>query len=223
MPKGNVARTALATMALVGVGILIAVWGISGRARSLDVVTRETNEMAIPTVAVMAPERGAPQQEIVLPGNVQAFADAAIYARTNGYLKKWYADIGTHVTAGQLLAEIDTPEVDQQLAAARADLATAEANERLAKTTADRYQELFSSDAVAKQDVDNATGNLEARRSTVQSARANVSRLEQLHDFRRIEAPFAGVVTARNVDTGALIDSGSNARELFHLAAIDQL
>ena len=212
---------------LGAVALLIAigavVWGVTTRTRALAVVTEETREMAVPAVAVVTPERGAPKEEIVLPGTIQAFTDAPIYARTNGYLRKWYADIGAHVRAGQLLAEIDTPELDQQLQAARADLATAQANARLAQTTAERYRDLIKSDSVSRQDLDNANGTLEAREAAVESARANVRRLEQLQSFRRIESPFAGVVTARNTDIGALIDSGSNAKELFHVAAVNRL
>ena len=206
---------------LMAIGAVV--WGVTTRTRALAVVTQETREMAVPAVAVVTPERGAPKEEIVLPGTIQAFTDAPIYARTNGYLRKWYADIGAHVRAGQLLAEIDTPELDQQLQAARADLATAQANARLAQTTAERYRDLIKSDSVSRQDLDNANGTLEAREAAVESARANVRRLEQLQSFRRIESPFAGVVTARNTDIGALIDSGSNAKELFHVAAVNRL
>jgi RND family efflux transporter MFP subunit len=209
--------------ALLIAAVVFAAWGISGRTRALEAVARETNELAVPSVAVITPELGAPQQEVVLPGTTQAFQDAAIYARTNGYLRKWYVDIGAHVQAGQLLADIDTPEVDRQLEQARADLATAEANARLAQTTAERYRDLMATDSVSKQDFDNANGNLESRQTSVLSAKANASRLEQLHAFGKIEAPFGGVITARNVDTGALVDSGANAHELFHLAAIDRL
>jgi len=208
---------------LVVIAVALAVWGISTRAKALSVVTRETRELAVPTVSVLTPERGAPQQEIVLPGTMQAFTDSPIYARTNGYLRKWYVDIGTHVRAGQALADIDTPEVDQQLEQARADLATAEVNARLAQSTAERYRDLIRTDSVSKQDLDNANGNLEARATAVTSAGANVRRLEQLHAFGKITAPFDGVITARNTDVGALIDSGSNARELFHEAAVRRL
>jgi RND family efflux transporter MFP subunit len=212
----------LGAVALIG-AVGVVMWGVSTRTRALGVVAQETREMAVPAVAVVTPARGAPQEEIVLPGTMQAFADASIYARTNGYLKRWYVDIGTRVQAGQVLADIDTPELDQQLQQARADLSTAQANARLAQTTATRYRDLIESDSVARQDLDNANGNLEAREAAVESARANVKRLEQLQAFRRIEAPFAGVVTARNTDIGALIDSGSNARELFHVAAVHKL
>ena len=206
---------------LVATGL--AFWGISTRAKALSVVTRETHELAVPTVSVVRPDKGAPQQEIVLPGTMQAFTDAPIYARTNGYLRKWYADIGMRVRAGQVLADIDTPEIDRQLEQTRADLATAEANLRLAQTTADRYRDLIKSNAVAQQDLDNANGNLEAKQTAVASSRANVNRLEQLHAFGRITSPFDGVVTARNTDVGALIDSGSNAKELFHVASVRRL
>jgi RND family efflux transporter MFP subunit len=208
---------------LLAVALSLAVWGISTRAGALAVVTRETRELAVPTVAVTTPVRGAAADEITLPGSIQAFTDAPIYARTNGYLRKWYADIGAHVKTGQLLADIDTPEVDSQLDQARADLATAEANERLARTTAERYRDLITTDSVSKQDLDNANGALEARQTAIASAQANMNRLAQLHAFGRIVAPFDGVIIARNTDIGALIDSGSNARELFHIASVSQL
>jgi RND family efflux transporter MFP subunit len=210
-------------LVLGAIALGLAFWGISTRARALSVVTRETRELAITTVSVIKPERGAPQQEIVLPGTMQAFTDAPIYARTNGYLRKWYVDIGSRVRAGQVLADIDTPEVDQGLEQARADLATAEANTRLAQSTAERYRDLIKTDSVSKQDLDNANGSLEAKATAVASARANVRRLEQLHAFGKIVAPFDGVVTVRNTDVGALIDSGSNAKELFHVAAVHRL
>src|SRR5262249_48471735 len=218
MRKGPI----LGAVALLG-ALGAVMWGVSTRTRALSVVTQETREMAVPAVAVVSPTRGAPQEEIVLPGTIQAFTDAPIYARTNGYLKRWLVDIGTRVRAGQLLAEIDTPELDQQLQQARADLSTAQANARLAQTTAERYRDLIKSDSVSRQDLDNANGNLEAREAAVESARANVKRLEQLQAFRRIEAPFDGVIVGRNTDIGALIDSGSNAKELFHVAAVHKL
>lgn len=214
MKKGPVIGAAV----IFVLAVATAFWGISTRTRALAEVAKETHDRAVPTVAVAAPEEGAPQEEIALPGTMQAFTDAPIYARTNGYLKRRYADIGTRVRAGQLLAEIDAPEIEQQLQQARADLATAEANARLAKTTAERYRDLIKSESVAQQDLDNANGNLEAKNAAAEAALANVKRLEQVHAFTRIEAPFDGVVTARNIDVGALIDSGSNARELFHLA-----
>jgi RND family efflux transporter MFP subunit len=170
---------------------------------------------------VVTPERTATSTDIALPGTMQPFTEAPIYARTNGYLRKWYADIGTRVRAGQLLADIDTPEVDQQLQQARADLGTADANAKLALATAERYRDLSKKQLVSQQDVDNANGSYEAKQAAVESARANVKRLEELEGFNQVRAPFAGVITARNVDVGALI--GSNAKELFHIAATDKL
>lgn len=214
MNKGPVIGASLLLVLAVGA----AYEGIATRAHALADVTKETQDRAIPVVAVTTPERGVPQEEIALPGTMMAFVDAPIFARTNGYLRKWYADIGTHVRAGQILAEIDAPEIEQQLLQARADLGTADANAKLAQTTAARYRDLIRSESVSQQDLDNANGSLEARQAAVESARANVKRLEQLKAFTRIDAPFDGVVTARNTDVGALIDSGSNARELFHVA-----
>ena len=157
------------------------------------------------------PSAARRRKKSFLPGNIQAFIDAPIYARTNGYLKRWYVDIGGRVKNGQLLAEIDTPELDQQLQQARADLATAKANYDLAQTTAARYESLLKSDSVAKQDVDNAVGDAHAKKAMVDSATDNVKRLEQLQSFEKVYAPFDGVLTARNTDIGQLIDSGSGS------------
>lgn len=213
---------ALLALAVVA-GIVIA--GIVPRMRTTAALKTETRDLAVPTVSVIHPKRGAPQQEVVLPGNIQAFTDSPIYARTNGYLKAWYTDIGAHVKKGQLLAEIDTPEVDQQLQQARADLNTAQANLNLAQITTDRYEGLKGTDSVAQQDVDNAAGDFQAKKAILQSAQHNVQRLEQLLSFRKIYAPFDGIVTARNTDVGDLIDSGSStpAKEIFHVAAIQRL
>jgi RND family efflux transporter MFP subunit len=205
------------------VGVLTAVWGIAGRTRAMADLTRETRELAVTAVTVTSPARGAASEDVELPGSVQPYTDAAIFARTTGYLKKRYADIGSRVKAGQVLAEIDTPEIDQQLLQARADRATAEANAKLAKTTAARYEELIKTDAVSRQDLDNATGNYEARKAAVASADANVKRLEELQRFKTIYAPFDGVITARNTDIGALIGGAGSARELFHIASMDRL
>jgi RND family efflux transporter MFP subunit len=218
------ARGAIVAVVLIlTVAALSAAWGITTREKALADLTRETRDMAVVTVAVTHPARGSAAEEVTLPGNIQPFTDAAIFARTNGYLKARHADIGSRVKAGQILAEIDTPEIDQQLLQARADLSSAKANARLAKTTADRYQDLIKSDSVAQQDLDNAVGNYEAKQAAVESAEANVSRLEALQKFRVIYAPFEGVITARNTDIGALIGSGGGAKELFHIAAVDRL
>jgi RND family efflux transporter MFP subunit len=215
----------IVVLALVIVGAIV-VSGILPRIHARADLDKETAEMAIPTVSVVHPKRGAPAQEVVLPANVQAFIDAPIYARTNGYLKHWYVDIGAGVKAGQLLADIETPEVDQQLRQSKADLATAEANLNLSQITAHRYADLLKTDSVSKQDADNAAGDFAAKQATVQSAQANVKRLEELQAFEKIYAPFAGVITARNTDIGALIDSGSGGgtrTELFHIAQADKL
>src|ERR1700735_4549031 len=158
----------------------IVVFGINSRIRAAAVVKQETLDQSIPTVAVMHPKRGGMKDEIVLPGNIQAFVDARIYARTSGYLKKWYTDIGTRVKAGQLIAEIESPEVDQQLAQAKAELATANANMKLAELTMNRDQNLLKLEAIAKQDVDSAVGAYEADKAIVESQGANLKRLEQL-------------------------------------------
>lgn len=208
---------------LMVAAVVLALWGINSRSNALAQVKKETAEMATDTVATVSAKRGQPAQEIVLPGTTQAFIDSPIYARTNGYLKRWFRDIGAHVRVGERLAEIDTPELDQQLRQARADLATAQANAKLAETTAARYRELIKTDSVSQQDLDNANGNLEAKQAAVESAGANVKRLEELQGFKNIVAPFDGVITVRNTDVGALIDSGSNAKELFHIASISKL
>ena len=215
----------IAVLAFVIVAAVV-ISGILPRINARAALEKETAEMAIPTVSVITPKRGAPTQEVVLPANVQAYIDSPIYARTNGYLKRWYTDIGARVKAGQLIAEIETPEVDQQLRQSKADLATAEANLNLSQITATRYQDLLKTDSVSKQDTDNATGDLAAKQATVQSSQANVKRLEELQSFEKIYAPFDGVITARNTDIGALIDSGSSGgtrTELFHIAQPDKL
>ncbi len=214
-----IAAAALAVLALVIYS------GIHSRALAESRLTQRTQEAAIPTVAVVFPQEGAPTQEITLPGNTQAFSDAPIYARTNGYLKHWYFDIGSHVQKGQLLAEIQTPEVDQQLLQARADLDSAQANLKIAKITATRWQDLVSDGSVSQQETDQAVSNLSAVKAAAESSAANVRRLEQLQSFEKIYAPFNGIITARNTDIGALIDAGANTqpRELFHIAAIHTL
>jgi RND family efflux transporter MFP subunit len=186
---------------------------------------RTTDEAAVPVVDVVHPQTAAPTQEVVLPGNIQAFTDTPIYARTNGYLKHWYVDIGAHVKQGELLAEIDTPEIDQQLQQALADLETAQANMNLAQTTADRWQFLLKTGSVSKQETDQAVSDLRAKKAAVDSSGANVHRLRDLQSFEKVYAPFDGVITARNTDIGALIDSGAapQSRELFHFAAIYKL
>src|ERR1700678_3373455 len=227
----------VAAAAIVVLGLMIYS-GIHSRAAAESRLTRRTQEAAVPTVAVVFPQEGAPTQEIVLPGNTQAFTDAPIYARTNGYLKHWYFDIGAHVKKDQLLAVIDTPEVDQQLQQARADLDTVQANVAIAKITADRWQGLVSDGSVSQQETDQAVINLKARQATLEANAANVRRLQQLQSFEKVYAPFDGIITARSTDIGALIDAGAGGssaaagvsgsagtepRELFHMVATHTL
>jgi RND family efflux transporter MFP subunit len=219
-------RTAvLFAASALAVVVLLIYSGIHSRAVAEARLEQRTQEAAIPTVAVFFPREGAPTQEIVLPGNTRAFSDSPIYARTSGYLKRWYFDIGAHVQKGQLLAEIETPEIDEQLLQARADLDTAQANLNIAKITASRWQDLVSTGSVSQQETDQAVSNLSAVKSAAESSSANVRRLEQLQSFEKIYAPFDGIVTARNTDIGALIDAGAGTqpRELFHMAAIRKL
>jgi len=211
---------------LVGVIAFLAAAGIvaSGilqRVHARAAVSTETAAMAVPLVNVVSPQRTAPSHELVLPGNVEPYMTAPIYSRTSGYVKKWYVDIGARVKTGQLLAEIDTPEVDQQLQQSRSNLATAEANLGLAEITRNRYQELLKTNAVSQQDADNAVGTYNANNSIVQANQANVKQLETLQSFEKIYAPFDGIVTVRNVDVGDLINSGSapgTKTDLFHIA-----
>src|SRR5258708_11599564 len=219
----------LAALVLV-VGIVIYS-GIHERAQAERSLGVSTERAAVPIVNVVEPSSGGLSQEIVLPGNTQAYNDTPIYARTNGYLKHWYVDIGTHVKQGQLLAEIDTPEVDQQLDQARADLKNAQANEQLAEITAARWQNLLKTDRVSKQETDQAVQDLSARQATMESMIADVQRLEQLQSYEKVYAPFSGVITARNTDIGALINAGSGGsqglatvpQELFHMASVNRL
>jgi RND family efflux transporter MFP subunit len=199
--------------------------GITTRVAAESTLARSTDEAAVPIVNVIHPKQGAPLEELTLPGNTQAFSDTPIFARTNGYLKRWFFDIGTHVKRGDLLAEIETPEIDKQLQQARADLETAQANYHLAETTEARWRFLLQSDSVSKQETDEKIADLSAKKATVDSNSSNAHRLEDLQSFQKVYAPFDGIVTARNTDVGALIDAGANSagKELFHLAAIDTL
>ncbi len=223
-PRSRLARVLLLAVAVAAV--LMAALGVASRVRARAALRDRTLQAAAPIVNVIRPVGGDPGSELVLPGNVEAFTDAPIYARTNGYVKAWYADIGTVVRQGQKLADIESPEVDQQLQQARADLRMATANEQLAKVTADRLSKLVGSHAVSQQEYDNAVSAYAARRAESASAKANVGRLEQLVGFERIVAPFAGTITARNTDVGQLVDSGSAGgpgRELFRIASTAKL
>ena len=208
-------------IALVVVGALTLIQ----RRSQYQALAKETETLAIPTVSVTHATPAKGQEDLVLPGTMQAYVESPIYARTSGYVKKWYHDIGTRVAQGDLLADIDTPEVDQQLSQAKADLATAQANANLSKITAARYQELIKTDGVSKQEVDNAVGDLAAKDATVNSAQANVRRLEELEGFKHVVAPFSGVVTRRQTDIGQLVNAGNGgtSQELFTLAQTNPL
>ena len=194
----------LAIAVIVVAALLIS--GIWSRIKARTTLNAETAQLALPAVSVVSPKQTAPADEIILPGNVQPYITSPIYARTNGYLKKWYFDIGAHVKQGQLLAVIETPEVDQQLQQARSNLLTAQANLELASITKTRYQGLLKSNAVAQQDVDNAVGTFNANRSIVEADKAAVEQFSALVSFERVYAPFDGVITARNTDIGDLIN-----------------
>jgi RND family efflux transporter MFP subunit len=220
--RGAVVAGVLAALVL---GILIVV-GILSRVHAEAALARTARQDAVISVAVTTPIQGAAAQEITLPANTQAFIDTPIFARTSGYLRKWYADIGTHVHSGQLLAEIDTPELDQQVHQAQSDLATAQSNQQIAQITAERWTKLLAKNAVSKQETDQAMSDFRGRQSALSAAEANVKRLQQLQGFEKIYAPFDGVITARNIDIGSLIqagDSNSPRAELFHMASTDKL
>jgi RND family efflux transporter MFP subunit len=199
--------------------VILAAWGIVSRTVEEHRLQTETDDQAIPTVNVVQAKKSPDSEELVLPGNVQANYEAAVYARTSGYVKQWYTDIGTPVKAGQLLADIDTPEVDDQLRQAEADLGTARANAALADSTAKRWKALLATDSVSKQETDEKVGDAQAKTAMVASAKANLSRLQQMEGFKHVVAPFDGVVTARETDIGALINAGSGqGPELFRVA-----
>src|ERR1700680_3085782 len=212
-------------IAVIAVAALL-MSGIWSRVKARNTLNTETAQAAVPAVSVVSPKQTAPTDEIILPGNVQPFITSPIYSRTNGYLKKWYFDIGAHVKQGQLLALIETPEVDQQLQQARSNLLTAQANLELASITKTRYQGLLKSNAVSQQDVDNAVGTFNANKAVVEADKAAVEQYSALVSFEKIYAPFDGVITARNTDIGDLINSGSTSNvktDLFHIAKPETL
>jgi RND family efflux transporter MFP subunit len=218
--------------ALVGVVIVLlillvlAAVGILRRFHADTVLAQRTDTLAAPTVDIAPAKAGAPMETLVLPGNVTAYTDSPIYARTDGYLDRWYYDIGARVKKGALLAVISTPELDKQVAQAESDLATAQATANNAHTQAERYSDLIKSNAVSQQDTDTFVNQAAATASAVKSAQANLQRLVELQSFEKVYAPFDGVVTAREVDTGQLISSGSGqgaGTELFHMQALQTL
>ena len=208
---------------IIAIGISIF-FGIHSRVKTEHALKKNVDQTATATVTTTHPVAGAPNDMLVLPGNTLAFSDTAIFARTNGYLTHWYFDIGAHVKRGQLLAEIAAPEIDDQLRQALADLTTAQANLKLASITAERNESLLKTRSVSTQERDNAVGALDSDKAIVQSRQATVSQLTQLQSYQKIYAPFDGIVTARNIDIGALINSGAaQGQELFHMVATDIL
>src|SRR5271165_1733312 len=220
-------RTALL---LIGVVLLLLVLGgivsVLVRLRANRVLADETERNSIPTVAVIHPTAEKPDEELVLPGSLQAFEESPIYARTNGYLLRWYKDIGSRVSQGELLADIDTPEVDQELMQARATRQQVAAQMDLAKINADRYVGLRTTDSVSQQEADQQASGYQQAKANLDAADANVRRLEQLESFKHVYAPFSGVLTKRNVDPGALINAGNAGaagKQLFDTARVDPL
>jgi RND family efflux transporter MFP subunit len=208
----------------LALAIVLAVWGIVSRVSARSALTKATAVAAATSVVTVKPTVAPGSEALVLPGSVQAYYEAPIYARTNGYVRTWYTDIGTPVKKGQLLAEIETPEVDQQLGQAQADLATAQANYELARTTDERWRGLLATESVSKQDAEQRAGDAAAKKAAVESAAANVARLRDMESFKRVLAPFDGVVTQRNTDIGALINAGQGpGAALFRVADLHRL
>ena len=213
-----VAWLALLVIALVVAGVVV--WGILAREEAERKLASTAKEAAIPTVNVVHPSVARLSPELSLPGSTQAYVETPIYSRTDGYLKSWYFDIGARVKAGQLMAVIETPELDEQLQVAQAQLKSSQANLALAKITSVRYQNLLKSNSVSKQETDQAVSDAAAKEAAVEASAASVRRLLQLQSFERVYAPFDGIVTVRNTDVGQLIQGGSSPNSLFHLASI---
>lgn len=217
-------RIRLALWILLVLAVVLAIWGIASRLIARSELRKNTVEDARLAVVTAKPQLSDAGDELVLPGIVQAFTEAAVYARTSGYLKSWYTDIGSHVKKGELLAEIETPEVDRQLSQARADLNTAQANLALSRSTNERWKVLLATHSVSQQDADEKAGDAAAKDAMANAAAQNVARLDDLESFKRVRAPFDGVITARNTDIGALINAGqSTGSELFRIADTEKL
>jgi RND family efflux transporter MFP subunit len=223
-PRSSRPRTSVILLGGFGLALIVAGWGILSRLHAESALVRATDDAAVPSVSVAIAQSGPAEEEIVLPGTVQAEFETPIYARTSGYLKRWYMDIGARVKAGDLLAEIESPEVDQQLRQGKADLATAEANNRVAQATARRVHTLLPTESVSAEQDDQAASDAAAKAAAVTSNEANVARLEQLVGFEKVVAPYDGIVTARDTDVGNLINAGSGTGPvLFRVADTSRL
>jgi RND family efflux transporter MFP subunit len=208
---------------LIGAGVVVAS-GVRGRAKTEQEVARRTTEQSVPTVELIAPRRGADAQELVLPGNIEAFSTAPIYARASGYVTAWYKDIGDRVKRGEKLADIDTPELDQQYAQAKADVANAQVNATMSAATAKRYRELVGQSIVSKQTDEEKAADASAKQAILESARANLARLEALVAFKALSAPFDGIVTTRSIDVGTLLNAGgTTGSALYQVADIHRV
>ena len=216
-------RARLVLVVLGIVLIVLAAFGMIARMHARHVLSLDTDRSAIPTVATLTPQAAPENQDLTLPGTVKSWQDAQIYARTTGYVKKWYVDIGSRVKQGQRLADLETPDVDNELLQGQAQMRTDQANEKLAKVTADRYEALVKQGLVALQTGDQYVAQLNADIATVEADRANVAKLRNMEEFKYISAPFAGVITQRNLDVGALVDAGSTGSDLFVIADTTKL
>jgi RND family efflux transporter MFP subunit len=223
LPPATPRKALLMIAVLLLVLVVGAVIAMLMRRHDSDVLAKETERESVPTVAVIHPASEKPDEELVLPGSLLAFEESPIYARTNGYLLRWYKDIGSRVTKGELLADIDTPEVDQELMQARATRQQILAQMDLAKINSDRYLSLRTTDSVSQQEADQQASGYQQAKANLDANDANVRRLEELEAFKHVYAPFSGVLTKRNVDPGALINAGGTGKELFDMARVDPL
>ncbi len=225
LPPAPASRALLLVGGLLLVLIAAAVVIFFTRQSEADALAKETEAVSIPTVAVVPPTVEVGHDELVLPGNLEAYEESPIFARTNGYLVRWYRDIGSRVQKGELLATIDTPEVDQELSQARAAREQIKAQLELAKISADRWANLRKTDSVSQQEADQQASGYQQAQANLAAAEANVRRLEQLESFKNVYAPFSGVLTKRTIDPGALINAGAQAagKELFDIARVDPL
>ena len=218
-PRGTKLAIGIALLLLMTSGFVTVLL----RFHEARALAKETEKNTVPVVAIVYPKAESPDEDLVLPGSLQAFQESPIYARTNGYLVRWYKDIGSRVKKGERLAQIDTPEVDQELSQARAARQQSQAQLELAQISADRWQNLRKTDSVSQQEADQQSSGLQQSQANLAAADANVRRLEQMESFKNVAAPFSGVLTKRNVDPGALINAGAGGKEMFDIAQVETL